>query len=174
MKNVVWCSYFLMLLLLAAQSVRGFVQPSAFSISPRVARTQAFTSSSTYRGSALLLFPESSSVILAESEEAVAFNDSIDYFDPSIGLLLGGFGVVALLLFGTKFLADKMDSAIEQVLVDFERTMSEQYPQRWQDMKTSLEGLEGDERQQKVMQLMEDIQKNDPQLMQRINEKMKM
>jgi hypothetical protein len=106
--------------------------------------------------------------------EAAAFSDQINYFDGPIVTLLGVFGVAVAALVGFKLLTGQMDSAIEQVLVDFEATMKEAYPQRWQsDIRPRLEGLEGESRQQTLVQIMEEIQNNDPTFMSRVQEKMK-
>ena len=65
-----------------------------------------------------------------------------------------------------------MDSAIEKVLVDFEEVMRESYPTRWVDISEQLDGLDSDERQAKLIQIMEDLQKKDPEFMERVNKKM--
>ena len=113
-------------------------------------------------------------VVAALDDEASAFTDQIDYMDGSIRTLLGGFGLVMLALVGFKLLTDQMDSAIEQVLVDFESTMQNSYPQRWQnDFRPLLENLTGDERDQKLLKLMEELQSKDPEFMNRVQQKMK-
>lgn len=112
--------------------------------------------------------------VVAVDGEASAFTDSINYLDGTISTMLGVFGVVLVVLIGFKALTDQMDSAIEQVLVDFETTMKRQYPQRWQsDIRPALEGLQGEERQQKLVQIMEDLERNDPTFMSRVQGKMK-
>ncbi len=114
------------------------------------------------------------SFYVAVDDEVSAFTDQIDYLDGPVRTMLGVFGVVVVALIGFKLLTDQMDSAIQQVLVDFERTMQTSYPQRWQnDLRPALEGLEGDERQQRLMRLMEDLQRKDPEFMSRVQQKMK-
>lgn len=116
----------------------------------------------------------SSWVVAALDDEASAFTDQIDYLDGSIRTLLGVFGLVMLALVGIKVVTDQMDNAIEQVLVDFETTMQKSYPQRWQnDFRPVLENLDGAEREQKLLKLMEELQSKDPEFMNRVQEKMK-
>jgi hypothetical protein len=62
-----------------------------------------------------------------------AFTDSIQYMDSTITTMLGVFGLAMILLIGFKVWTDQTDAAIVQVLVDFETTMKEYYPQRWQN-----------------------------------------
>lgn len=109
-----------------------------------------------------------------EDETTTAFSDSIDYMDGTIQLMLGAFGVVIVVLAGLKFLSDQMDSAISQVLVDFESTMKVYFAQQWQDeILPQLAGLEGDARQAKLVQIMETMEQNNPSLMERVQAKMK-
>jgi len=107
-------------------------------------------------------------------EESMAFTDEINFLDGPILTMLGIFGVVVVGLVVFKALAGQMDSAIEQVLVDFEATMKQSYPQRWQnDIRPQLDGLAGEARQQKLVQLMEEIQTTDPEFMGRVQQKMR-
>lgn len=102
------------------------------------------------------------------------FTDQINYLDGPILAMLGISGVVLVALVGFKLLTDQMDSAIEKVLVDFEGTMKESYPQRWQsDIRPQLEQLQGEARQQKLVQIMEELQSKDPEFMRRVEQKMK-
>ena len=114
------------------------------------------------------------SILAAEEvSEAAAFKDEINYFgDPLVQGMVGVFGVVLLLLVGANVLLGQMDTAIEKVLVDFEATMKSSYPTRWADIREELDGLEGDDRKAKLIDIMEDIQKKDPEFMDRINQKM--
>jgi hypothetical protein len=113
-------------------------------------------------------------VVAALDDEASAFTDQIDYLDGFIQTLLGVFGLVMLALVGIKVVTDQMDNAIEQVLVDFETTMQKSYPQRWQnDFRPVLESLDGTEREQKLLKLMEELQSKDPEFMNRVQQKMK-
>ena len=115
---------------------------------------------------------KTSGFLMTDALEEEAFTDSIDYFDGTIGVLLGGFGLVILVLGILKVLADRMDSAIEEVLVDFEGTMKQFFPQQWKEMSVPLEDLEGVDRQQKVMEIMEELQETDPTFMGKVNQKM--
>ena len=98
-----------------------------------------------------------------------AFNDDIQFLDPTIKLELGIFGVVVLLLLAANALLGQMDSAIEKVLADFERAMKSKYASRWIEIEEELDGLEGAERTQKLGAIMERMQNEEPKLMERIN-----
>lgn len=116
----------------------------------------------------------SADIMIPGDDESMAFSDSINLFDGPILIIFGVFGAIIAALVVIKLLGEQMDSAIEQVLVDFERTMKESYPQRWQnDIRPVLESLEGEERQQKLVKIMEDMQTDDPNFMSRVQEKMK-
>jgi hypothetical protein len=101
-----------------------------------------------------------------------AFNDSIVSFDGPVRNMVIGFGVIVLILAGLKVLTGQMDDAIQNVLVEFEATMKRSYPQRWQVITEELIGLEGDERDVKLLNLMETLQEKDPDFMARVKEKM--
>ena len=98
-----------------------------------------------------------------------AFKDDIQFLDPTIKLELGIFGVVVLLLVTANALLGQMDNAIEKVLGDFERAMKSKYASRWIEIEEELEGLEGAERTQKLGAIMERMQNEEPQLMERVN-----
>jgi hypothetical protein len=115
-------------------------------------------------------------IFLAQGGDGIdeAFTDSIQYLDNTIVTLLGVFGLVMMILIGIKVVADQTDAAIEQVLVDFEQTMKESYPQRWQtEIRPELEGLQGTDRQQRLVQVMETMEQKDPEFMSRVQAKMK-
>ncbi len=101
-----------------------------------------------------------------------AFSDSIVTFDGPIRNMAIGFAVVVLLLVGLKALTDQMDAAIEKVLVDYEATLKRFFPQRWELIAEKLVGLEGDERDVKLLALVEELQEKDPAFMARVKEKM--
>ena len=101
-----------------------------------------------------------------------AFSDSIVTFDGAIRNMAIGFAVVVLLLAGLKVLTDQMDAAIEKVLVDYEATLKRFFPQRWERIAEQLVGLEGDERDIKLLALVEDLQEKEPAFMARVKEKM--
>lgn len=115
-------------------------------------------------------------IMLAQGGDGIdeAFTDSIQYLDNTIVTLLGVFGLVMIVLVGIKVVTDQTDAAIEQVLVDFEQTMKESYPQRWQtEIRPELEGLQGTDRQQRLVQVMETMEQKDPEFMSRVQAKMK-
>ncbi|KAI2507728.1 hypothetical protein MHU86_6727 [Fragilaria crotonensis] len=101
-----------------------------------------------------------------------AFTDSIASFDGPVRNMVIGFGVVVLILAGLKALTDQMDNAIQNVLVEFEATMTRYFPQRWEAIAEELTGVEGDERDIKLLELMEKLQEKDPDFMARVKKKM--
>jgi hypothetical protein len=104
-----------------------------------------------------------------------AFVDQVDLVnDPLIQKLVGIFGIVLLLLVGVNALLSQMDSAIENVLVDFERTMRANYPRRWYELEEEegLEGLDQIQRSVKLIAVMERLQTDDPAFMAKVNDKM--
>ena len=101
-----------------------------------------------------------------------AFSDSIVTFDGPIRNMAIRFAVVILVLAGLKVLTDQMDAAIEKVLVDYEATLKRFFPQRWELIAEQLVGLDGDERDIKLLALIEALQESDPAFMARVKEKM--
>ena len=98
-----------------------------------------------------------------------AFNDDIVLVDSTIQLLLAGFGVFVILAVAAKFFLNKMDEAIEKVLVEFESTMKRKYASRWVSIAAKLEGLDEPERSQKLFAIMEQLQETEPQFMAKVN-----
>lgn len=126
------------------------------------------------------------SAIAAASDTAEAFTDQIDYFgDPMIRTLFLVFGGVVLLLAGLSVLSQKVDSAIESVIVDFESVLrtDPEFRTKWLDIAPQLEQYETNanelvdteselKRKQKLFEIMEEMQEKEPGLMKRINSKM--
>lgn len=124
--------------------------------------------------------------IAAASDTAEAFTDQIDYFgDPMVRTLFLVFGGVVVLLAGLSVLSQKVDDAIESVIVDFEAVLrtDPEFRSKWQDIATQLEEYEADvneivnsekelTRKQKLFEIMEEMQEKEPALMKRINRKM--
>lgn len=158
-------------------------------VSPAAATRSAFAIGGTFPASSLSTLPlhllqgglDMSSLMLADSDGAVVdaaadaavFTDSIDIFGGPIKIMVGLFGVVVIALVALKALADRMDTAINKVLFDFEATLRRFHPQRWQEMETELEGLEGDTRDVKLLTMMEGLQDTDPVFMNKVEEQMK-
>lgn len=117
-------------------------------------------------------------IISSDQVEAVdkgieeAFQDDIIYFDSTIQLIGGAAIVLVLLAAAAKFFLDKMDEAIEKVLVDFERTMKDKYASRWVSIEAKLDGLQEPERSQKLFSIMEELQTSEPQFMDKVNKDM--
>jgi len=112
----------------------------------------------------------SSSLMLAVGENDIglenAFQDSISFTDGPIVGLVGVFVVFVVLAFGFKGVMEQMDSAIDQVLEEFETDVKRYYPKKWESIETKeLEGLVGDERDVKLLKVMEKLQQDDPEFM---------
>lgn len=103
-----------------------------------------------------------------------AFQDSVDLFDlsgPLGGILLATVAAIAILVL-LKALTGQMDAAIEKVLVDFESTLKENYPQRWRVVEAELEKVSPEERPAKLVSIMEKMQEEEPEFMSQVKEKM--
>lgn len=101
-----------------------------------------------------------------------AFTDELVFFDPTIRLLLTGFGVFVVLALIAKFLLGQMDGAIEKVLVEFEGTMRAKYASRWVSIEAKLEGLDEPERSQRLFQIMEKPEQDESDFMAQVNRDM--
>ena len=77
-----------------------------------------------------------------------------------------------VLLVGLKATMTQMDEAIEKVLVEYESTMTRFFPQQWKTIADKLDGFEGDERNVKLLALIEDLFSKDPDLMSRVKQKL--
>ena len=134
-----------------------------------------------HRKTAFTIQPLSSLPTILLSDESVstldngpigfedAFNDDIVLLDSTIQFLGVGFGVLVILAVIAKFFLNKMDDAIEKVLVEFESTMKKKYLSRWVSIEAQLEGLEDPERSQRLFAIMEELQETEPQFMAKIN-----
>jgi len=95
-----------------------------------------------------------------------AFSDQISFTDGPVGVLLAAFGLFVVLAVGFKAVMSEMDTAIEKVLQDFEINMKQYHPKRWNKIEEKqLAGLTGDERDMKLLQVMEQLQKDEPEFM---------
>lgn len=92
-----------------------------------------------------------------------AFTDEIVFFDDSIKVLLFSFTAFVVLALVAKFFLNQMDSAIEKVLNEFESTMKTKYASRWVSMEAKLKGLKEPERSQRLFEIMEELQKLEPE-----------
>jgi hypothetical protein len=101
-----------------------------------------------------------------------AFTDSVNVVDGTTGILIGVAVVLAALLYGLRALTTQMDEAIGQVLLDFESTMKQRHPSRWTKIVEELTDLKGDERDIKLLKVMEEMQEKDPEFMLLVNEQM--
>lgn len=121
-------------------------------------------------GATMVMASESSSDAFGLED---AFTDSINYTDgPVRTILIAGVVFVAALV-ALKALSSRVDAAIAEVLVDFEKTMKLYYPSRWERLEeTQLQNLTGDERDLKLLEVMEQIQVNEPTFMLEVKEKM--
>lgn len=125
----------------------------------------------------------SEAAIAAASDASEAFTDQIDYFgDPMIRNLFIVFGGVILVLSGLSVLSQKVDSAIEGVVVDFESVLKSnpEFRTKWQEIQLQLEPFESEtndeeaslKRKQKLFEIMEGLYETEPALMKKVNSKM--
>eukprot|EP00978_Attheya_sp_CCMP212_P025353 scaffold81384_cov43-Attheya_sp.AAC.2 len=108
-------------------------------------------------------------------EDTTAFTDDFDALaDPTIRSMVGGFAVVVVLLLVVKFVMTQADAAMETVLSEFETTLQEKHPSRWTTIEDQyqLATLTEPERSQRLLQIMEQLQQDDPQFMAQVNEEM--
>ena len=104
-----------------------------------------------------------------------AFTDQVDLVnDPLIRNIVAVFGITVLVLVGVNALLAQMDSAIENVLVDFEKTMRAIYPRRWDALEeeAGLKDLDQIQRSVKLMAIMDRLQAEEPEFMTKVNENM--
>lgn len=166
------------LLLLAATACKAFAAPTL-----RV--SQSMLSSSSTRSSLHALTPsfhdvdissalssatQSSMALIAAGADDIgledAFQDSISFTDGPVGVLVASFAVFVVLAVGFKAVMSEMDGAIEKVLQDFEASLKRYYPKRWESIEeNSLAGLSGDERDIKLLKVMEELQRDEPEFM---------
>jgi hypothetical protein len=94
--------------------------------------------------------------------------------DPTVRGMVGGLAVVVVLLLLAKFVFTQMDAAMETVLGEFETTLQEKYPNRWTKMEDQylLATLTEPERSQRLLQIMEQLQQEDPKFMAQVNQDM--
>eukprot|EP00527_Entomoneis_sp_CCMP2396_P008700 CAMPEP_0198137660 /NCGR_PEP_ID=MMETSP1443-20131203/1139_1 /TAXON_ID=186043 /ORGANISM="Entomoneis sp., Strain CCMP2396" /LENGTH=200 /DNA_ID=CAMNT_0043799169 /DNA_START=82 /DNA_END=684 /DNA_ORIENTATION=+ len=104
-----------------------------------------------------------------------AFMDQVDLLnDPLLRNMVAVFGIVILILVGVNALLAQMDSAIANVLVDFEKTMRATYPSRWYELEeeAGLEDLDQIQRSVKLIAIMERLQVEEPEFMTKLTSKM--
>ena len=97
-----------------------------------------------------------------------------DVNDPMLRNIVAVFGIVVLILAAVNALTAKMDSAIENVLVDFEKAMRAFYPSRWYELEeeAGLKDLDQIERSVKLIAIMDRLEKEDSVFMAKLNKKM--
>lgn len=116
----------------------------------------------------------------ASVSEPEAFTDQIDFFgDPTVQNLFFAFGGFVLVLAGLSIVSQKVDDAIENVIVDFESVLktNPEFRSEWQGIQAQLEEFDASadgelQRKQKLFEIMEELQAKDPALMAKINAKM--
>jgi len=102
-----------------------------------------------------------------------AFLDDFDALsDPTVRLMLAGFGITIVLGLIAKSLLGSMDLAIENVLVEFENIMRTKYVSRWVGFEAKLEGLVEPERSQRLFGIMEGLERDEPEFMAKIKRDM--
>jgi len=119
----------------------------------------------------------------SDASSEAAFTDQIDLFgDPTIQTIVLVFGGVVVLLAGLSVLSQKVDAAIESVIVDFETVLrtTPEFQSKWEEIELQVEeycnNTVGDrdmKRKQKLVEIMEDLQEKEPALMGKISARMK-
>jgi hypothetical protein len=101
-------------------------------------------------------------------------NIPFDVNDPMLRNIVAVFGIVVLVLVAVNALTAKMDSAIENVLVDFEKAMRAFYPSRWYELEeeAGLKDLDRIERSVKLIAIMDRLEKDESEFMAKLSEKM--
>jgi hypothetical protein len=97
-----------------------------------------------------------------------------DVNDPMLRNIVAVFGIVILVLVAANALTSRMDSAIENVLVDFEKAMRAFYPSRWYKLEeeAGLKDLDRIERSVKLIAIMDRLEREESEFMAKLNEKM--
>ena len=70
---------------------------------------------------------------------------------------------------GASLVMNKMDSAIENVLSDFESVMSSNFAARWIELEEELEGLDKAAKSERLIKIMEEMERDEPKLMAKVN-----
>jgi hypothetical protein len=105
--------------------------------------------------------------------EVGAFQDSIVLMDDTIQTMLIVFAVFIglALVFGA--LRGQVDQAIQIIVRDFATTLEKYYPTRWKNLQENeLLGLNEDDRDVKLLEIMERWEKEDPMFMSEIRQRM--
>lgn len=117
-----------------------------------------------------------------------AFTDQINLLDGPIKIMLGVFvGVVAILAV-LAVLSSKVDDAINQTLQDYEATLRQYYPQRWEAIEARLAASAAiqsssssssttaaeakQERDIELFKIMDEMQQQEPELMEQVRQRM--
>eukprot|EP00532_Pseudo-nitzschia_australis_P016588 CAMPEP_0168257374 /NCGR_PEP_ID=MMETSP0141_2-20121125/6474_1 /TAXON_ID=44445 /ORGANISM="Pseudo-nitzschia australis, Strain 10249 10 AB" /LENGTH=192 /DNA_ID=CAMNT_0008194377 /DNA_START=152 /DNA_END=730 /DNA_ORIENTATION=- len=118
------------------------------------------------------------------ADTAAAFADRIDGFgDPTVRTIVLVFAGVVLVLGGLAVLSQKMDAAIETVLVEFETVLSDPSTtdkgirEAWQTIEPQLRAFDNEVeksrmRKQKLFAIMEELERTEPALMKRVSAEM--
>lgn len=153
-------------LLLVVERINGFTIPSAF-IQSHVSTVSVSS------------IPAAPAVWVAAAEDIAleeAFQDTVDVSlllsDGPVRTILIVFVLVIAILGGLKVFGNKMDSAIEQVLVEFAETMQQFHPQRWEAIQTDLADLTGDDYDRKLLSVMADMEREEPDFMVNVKQQM--
>jgi hypothetical protein len=100
-------------------------------------------------------------------------NIPFDVNDPMLRNIVAVFGIVIFALAAFNALTSKMDQAIENVLVDFEKGMRAYYPSRWYELEeeAGLNDLDKIERSVKLIAIMERLQQDESEFMAKLAKK---
>lgn len=150
---------------------QDFHRASAASPRTATAACHAFPPSSFLPPSAILGADNEIADVAVGLEDA--FTDEFDVLsDPKIQTMFAGFGVFVVVALVAKSLLGRMDSAIAEVLSEFEETMRRNYASRWVSIEAKLEGLVEPERSQRLFEIMEGLQRDEPEFMAEVNQDM--
>jgi hypothetical protein len=106
-------------------------------------------------------------------DETQLENIPFDVNDPMLRNIVAVFGIVVLVLVAVNALTAKMDEAIENVLVDFEKGMRAFYPSRWYELEeeAGLKDLDRIERSVKLIAIMDRLEKEESEFMAKLAKK---
>lgn len=102
-----------------------------------------------------------------------AFQDSIVLVDDTIKNMFIVFVVAIGVLLAFSILRGKVDQAIQIIVRDFAATLEKYYPTRWKNLQENeLLGLNDDDRDVKLFEIMEKWEKEDPKFMSEVKQRM--
>ena len=139
-------------------------------VGPAATRSTRYAAAVDRRASLSALPPP---FLLAEDSLPVnAFTDQVDLLDPTVQKMALAVGLFVLFGLVLSSLVNQMDSAIEKVLTEFEATLKSRYVARWTRISAVIEGLDEPERSQKLFEIMERMEREEPDFLAKIKREM--